>query len=67
MLSSNTKTQSSLESLMQTILTRRRINRETQHTLMASLLRKTQLNSHEQEQVQEIFEAITQGRLRVID
>ncbi len=67
MLNSNAKTQSSLESLMQTILTRRRINRETQQTLMASLLGKTQLNSHEQAQVEEIFEAITQGRLRVID
>ena len=66
MLSSSTKTQS-LESLMQAILTRRRISRETQDVLMASLLGKTQLNRHEQAQVQEIFEAITQGRLRVID
>ena len=66
MLNRNASTQS-LESLMQTILTRRRINRETQQTLMASLLGKTQLNSNEQAQVQEIFEAINQGRLRVID
>lgn len=60
-------TAQSLESLMQTILTRRRITRETQQALMASLLGKTQLNSNEQEQVQKIFEAINQGRLRVID
>ena len=66
MLNSNTTTQS-LESLMQTILNRRRINRKTQQALMASLLGKTQLNSHEQAQVQQIFEAINQGRLRVID
>ncbi len=66
MLNRNTTTQS-LESLMQTILTRRRINRETQQTLMTSLLGKTKLNSHEQAQVQEIFDAINQGRLRVID
>lgn len=66
MLSSNATTQS-LESLMQMILTCRRINRETQRTLMASLLGKTQLNSHEQEQVQAIFDAINQGRLRVVD
>ena len=52
---------------MQTILNRRRINRETQQALMASLLGKAQLNSHEQAQVQKIFEAISQGRLRVID
>ncbi len=62
-----TPTTQSLESLMQMILTRRRLNRETQQTLMACLLGKSQLNSHEQAQVQEIFEAINQGRLRVID
>ena len=66
MLNSNATTQS-LESLMQTILNHRRINRETQQTLMASLLGKAQLNSHEQAQVQQIFDAISQGRLRVID
>ncbi|EKV02922.1 hypothetical protein Lepto7375DRAFT_5190 [Leptolyngbya sp. PCC 7375] len=60
-------TTQSLEGLMQTILNRRRINRETQQALMASLLGKSQLNSHEQAQVQKIFEAISQGRLRVID
>ena len=66
MLSRNATTQS-LESLMQTILNRRRISRATQNTLMQSLLGKQQLNSHEQAQVEEIFEAIIQGRLRVID
>ncbi|MEL7506991.1 MAG: hypothetical protein AAFN42_06625 [Cyanobacteria bacterium J06554_1] len=66
MLSRKTTTQS-LESLMRSILSRRRINRETQHMLMQSLLGKHQLNSQEQEQVQKIFDAITQGRLRVID
>lgn len=60
-------TSQSLESLMSTILSRRRINRETQNILMNSLLGKAQLNSHEQAQVQEIFDAINQGRLRVID
>ncbi len=57
----------SLENLMSSILNRRRINRETQQMLMSSLLGKAQLNSHEQAQVQEIFDAINQGRLRVID
>ncbi|MEM8612030.1 MAG: hypothetical protein AAGF93_08430 [Cyanobacteria bacterium P01_H01_bin.105] len=66
MLNRNVTTQS-LESLMETILNHRRISRATQNTLMESLLGKKQLNSHEQAQVQEIFEAITQGRLRVID
>ena len=66
MLNSNVAAQS-LEGLMQTILNRRRINRETQQTLMTLLLGKAQLNSHEQAQVQQIFEAINQGRLRVID
>ena len=61
------KTTQSLESLMRTILNRRRINRETQRMLMQSLLGKAHLNSQEQAQVQEIFDAINQGRLRVID
>ncbi|MEM7793077.1 MAG: hypothetical protein AAF579_01330 [Cyanobacteria bacterium P01_C01_bin.118] len=66
MFKNNTKTQS-LESLMKTILNRRRINRETQQMLMQSLLGKAHLNIQEQAQVQKIFEAINQGRLRVID
>ncbi|MEM9808196.1 MAG: hypothetical protein AAF959_23260 [Cyanobacteria bacterium P01_D01_bin.56] len=66
MLNSVTKAQS-LESLMSNILKCRRITRESQRMLMASLLNKAQLNSNEQAQVDKIFEAITQGRLRVID
>lgn len=66
MLNSNAKTQS-LESLMSNILNRRRISRETQRMLMDSLLGKAKLNHNEQAQVDKIFEAITQGRLRVID
>ena len=66
MLNSNAKTQS-LESLMSNILSRRRISRETQRMLMDSLLGKAKLNNDEQAQVDKIFEAITQGRLRVID
>ena len=62
-----TKTTQSLESLMSNILRCRRITRETQTMLMASLLNKAQLNSQEQAQVDKIFEAITHGRLRVID
>lgn len=66
MLNRNTTTQS-LETLMSNILSRRRINRETQQMLMASLLGKAQLSGNEQAQVEKIFEAITQGRLKVID
>lgn len=66
MLSSKATTQS-LENLMSNILSRRRISRETQRMLMDSLLGKAQLNSSEQAQVEKIFEALTQGRLRVID
>lgn len=66
MLNSNVATQS-LESLMSNILSCRRINRETQRMLMTALLGKAQLNNDEQAQVAKIFEAITQGRLRVVD
>lgn len=64
---SHTQTTQSLESLMRSILKHRRITRVTQRMLMQSLLGKNQLNSQEEEQVQKIFEAIIQGRLRVID
>ena len=64
---SRKQTTQSLESLMKSILNHRRINRETQRMLMTSLLGKNQLNSQELEQVQKIFEAITQGSLRVVD
>ncbi|MEM1240995.1 MAG: hypothetical protein AAGI45_14225 [Cyanobacteria bacterium P01_H01_bin.26] len=64
---SRTATTQSLESLMSNILSCRRLNRETQRMLMALLLGKTQLNNQEQAQVEKIFEAISQGRLRVVD
>ncbi|MEA5462121.1 hypothetical protein [Leptothoe sp. PORK10 BA2] len=64
---SHPQTTQSLDSLMSSILNHRRITRETQRILMQSLLGKNQLNRQEQEQVQKIFEGITQGRLRVID
>ncbi|MBT9313748.1 hypothetical protein [Leptothoe kymatousa] len=66
MLNPTPKTQS-LESLMSNILRCRRITRANQRMLMASLLNKAQLNSDEQAQVNKIFEAITHGRLRVVD
>ena len=66
MLNSTVKAQS-LENLISNILSCRRITRESQRILMASLLNKAQLNSNEQAQVDKIFEAITQGRLRVVD
>ncbi|MEM9977019.1 MAG: hypothetical protein AAF808_05260 [Cyanobacteria bacterium P01_D01_bin.2] len=64
---SRTATTQSLESLMSNILSCRRLNRETQRMLMTLLLGKTQLNNQEQAQVEKIFEAISQGRLRVVD
>ena len=63
----STSTTQSLESLMDKILNHRRLNRETQSLLMQLLLGKTRLNNHEQAQVKEIFEALNQGRLRVVD
>lgn len=66
MLNSHVATQS-LDTLMSNILSCRRITRENQRMLMSSLLGKDRLNNNEQAQVAKIFEAITQGRLRVID
>lgn len=66
MLNSTVKAQS-LENLMSSILRCRRMTRESQQTLMELLLNKAQLNNNEQAQVDKIFEAISQGRLRVVE
>lgn len=49
------------------IFSDRRITRQVQHDLMQLLLSKAQISSQDQALAQSIFEAIQQGRLRVVD
>lgn len=56
-----------LTSIADQIFADRRITRQVQHDLMQLLLGKAQISSQEQALAQRIFEAIQQGRLRVVD
>ncbi|QQE63919.1 hypothetical protein GFS31_05900 [Leptolyngbya sp. BL0902] len=56
-----------LAAIADQIFTDRRITRQVQQDLMQLLLGKAQISSQEQALAQRIFEAIQQGRLRVVD
>jgi hypothetical protein len=62
----NTTTRS-LAALVDQIFADRRITRQVQQDLMQVLLGKAHISSQEQAVAQRIFEAIQQGRLRVVD
>jgi hypothetical protein len=57
----------SLKAIVDQIFADRRITRQVQHDLMQALLSQTQLSSQDQALAQRIFEAIKQGRLRVVE
>ena len=64
----NTTTSSRpLSTIVDQIFADRRITRQVQQDLMQTLLGKAQISSQEQAIAQRIFEAIQQGRLRVVD
>ena len=56
-----------LKSLIDEIFTQRCINRQVQHELMQILLSQPNLNHQEKAMANRVFEAIQQGRLRIID
>ncbi|NJL48012.1 MAG: hypothetical protein HC929_11650 [Leptolyngbyaceae cyanobacterium SM2_5_2] len=57
----------SLNVIVDQIFADRRITRQVQHDLMKALLSQAQLSSQDQALAQRVFEAIQQGRLRVVD
>ncbi|MFH7245390.1 MAG: hypothetical protein ACHWZW_21335 [Spirulina sp.] len=63
----NTTSPRPLATIVDQIFADRRITRQVQQDLMQTLLGKTQISSQEQAIAQRIFEAIQQGRLRVVD
>lgn len=56
-----------LSAIVDQIFTDRRITRQVQQDLMQTLLGKAHISSQEQALAQRVFEAIQQGRLRVVD
>lgn len=63
----NTTSPRPLSTIVDQIFADRRITRQVQQDLMQTLLSKAQISSQEQAIAQRIFEAIQQGRLRVVD
>jgi len=57
----------SLRRVLDHIFAARRINRKTQHDLMQMLLTRPSLSSQELAMVEQVFQGLQQGRLRVVD
>ncbi|WOD38280.1 hypothetical protein [Nodosilinea sp. E11] len=60
-------TSQSLKVLVDQIFADRRINRQVQQELMAILLSQPHLSNQDHVTAQRVFDAIRQGRLRVVD
>jgi tellurite resistance protein len=56
-----------LKALIDEIFTKRRITRQVQRELMQILLSQNDLSHQDQAMANQVFEAIQQGRLRVVD
>jgi hypothetical protein len=56
-----------LQALVNEIFANRCISRQVQHELMQLLLSQTHLNSQDQAMANRLFEAIQQGRLRIVE
>lgn len=57
----------SVESILERIFAVRQINRKDQHTLMAALLSKDSLSEKDQRQINQVYEAIQKGLIRIVD
>lgn len=66
-MTSTSPSTSTLVSIADQIFADRRITRPVQRNLMQLLLGKAQISSQEKALAQSIFDAIQQGRLRVVD
>ncbi|NMF82179.1 hypothetical protein [Nodosilinea sp. P-1105] len=60
-------TTSSLKTIVDQIFADRRITRQVQQDLMQALLSQPTLSSQDKRMAQQVFDAIQQGRLRVVD
>lgn len=56
-----------LKALTDEIFAQRRITRQVQHELMQLLLSQSTITSQEQAMAAQVFEAIQQGRLRIVE
>ncbi len=60
-------TKSNIETVVERIFTTHRITRADQRIFMSALLSKDTLNESDRQQIDQVFEGLRQGLLRVID
>ncbi|MFM2063384.1 MAG: hypothetical protein RLZZ507_3054 [Cyanobacteriota bacterium] len=58
---------SNLEAILQRIFANRRITRQDQHIMMSSLLAKEGLSEENIMQINQVFDALKRGLIRVVD
>jgi hypothetical protein len=63
----NTLKREALQGLVDDIFTTRKITRQGQHELMQLLLSQPDLGRQEKDIVNQVFDAIQRGRLRIVD
>ncbi|MEA5578984.1 hypothetical protein [Anabaena sp. UHCC 0451] len=59
--------QSNLEAILERIFSNRRITRQDQNTMMANLLAKDGLSEQNIRQINQVFDALKRGIIKVVD
>lgn len=62
-----TQAKVSVESILERIFAIRQINRRDQHTLMTALLSKDSLSEKDQRQINQVYQGIQKGLIRIVD
>jgi predicted transcriptional regulator len=57
----------SVESILERIFAIRQINRTDQHTLMSALLSKDALSEKDQRQINQVYEGIQKGFIKIVE
>lgn len=57
----------SLDQVVERIFASRRISRSDQQRFMSTLLARESITAEEQRKINQVFDALQQGRLRVVD
>lgn len=57
----------SVDTILAKIFSIRQISRTDQHTLMGALLSKDSLSEKDQRQINQVYEAIQKGLIRIVD
>ena len=67
MLAQSSATNTSIEQVVDRILSSRKISRTDQQALMAALMSKNAISTKDQLLINRVFDALRKGQLRVVD